>query len=138
MAYLEHNPDVVSANAFFVWEVVTGGFSHWTSWTGDSVFPRDKLVCGTCYFVRRYIVARVKGIYQAQHQSELPPVGPADPKNIVRFESMISKVCVSSRAETHRVLLLYPKKAELADTRRGVVPGASDFDALPASTACRS
>jgi hypothetical protein len=134
-AYLEHNPDVVSANAFFVWEVMKGGFSSLARWRGDYVFPRDRPICGSCYVVRRYLLPRLLPL----HESELPPDGPADTPNVARFEHMISMLCVPSRAPLHGVLLLYPTKSELADARRGVewLPERGDFERIAAEYGLR-
>jgi hypothetical protein len=113
--YLERNPDVVSANRFFVWEVMTGGFSQLSRWRGDYVFPRQRPLCATCYVIRRYVVPRVLPV----HDNELPPVGDAAAENVSRFERMIATLCHSSGAKTHGVLLFYPTQVQLNAAQQG-------------------
>jgi hypothetical protein len=127
-AYLEHNPDIVSANAFFVWEVMKGGLGGISTWRSDYVFPRAKPLCGSCYVVRRYLLPRLFNL----HESELPPDAPAVARSVARVESMVSALCAASRAATHGVLLLYPQQSDLAVARRGVewLPERREFERI--------
>jgi lysophospholipase L1-like esterase len=137
-AYLQRNPDIVGANAFFVWEVMNGGFSRLAPWAGDYVFPRQRPLCGSCYVLRRYLLPRILSL----HESELPPVGQSDPQQVANFEAMIARLCASSPAAVHGVhgvLLLYPTQPELAQARRGVewLPDRSEFERIAASHGLR-
>ncbi len=127
-AYLEHNPDLVAADDFFVWEVMSGGFSRLAIWAGDYVFPRARPLCGSCYVARRYLLPRLLAL----HESELPPVGATDPRNVSRFEAMIARLSSASHAEVHGILLLYPTQADLAQARRGAewLPDRGEFERI--------
>jgi len=113
--YLERNPDVVSAASFFVWVVLRGGLGQLSQWHSDYVFPRERPLSATWYFLRRYVLPRLMSF----NMSELPPLGALTTENLNKFEAMIAKLSKATRRAVPGVLVLYPGETDLTAARRG-------------------